>query len=85
MSELIAIGGIIITGLGIAITMLNHRVTKIESSMLPKEVFYEFEKRFQLICDKIDRLYDEIQIVKDLIKPSHWDGTERRRGGKKDE
>jgi len=80
MEILIGIGSIVISGLSIAIVILNNRITKLENSAVTRHEFVQFEKRFDMLYDKLDKLYDIINSMKSKYEP--WDGvTERRKGG----
>lgn len=79
MEAIISIMGIIVSALGISIVMLNNKINKIEHNTVSKDMFYQFEKRFDLICEKLDKLYDKIEEIEKAYK---WDGiTERRKHG----
>jgi hypothetical protein len=78
MDLILGIGSIIVAGLSTAIVILNNRITKLENSAVTRQEFNQFEKRFDMICEKIDKLFDIINDIRAYYEP--WDGkTERRR------
>jgi hypothetical protein len=78
MDLILGIGSIIVAGLSTAIVILNNRITKLENSAVTRQEFNQFEKRFDMICEKIDKIFDIINDIRIYYEP--WDGkTERRR------